>query len=85
MSNSIHDLWFDYLDESGLCGLCANSGMIDTRGKLTSSRGMPLKGIHEWCICPNGRALKKQHLSLSLATKEEQRRSSDCGPGRPRG
>lgn len=65
MRNSIHDLWLDYLDASGLCGLCANSGVIDTRKKLVSARGIFLAGIYEWCICPNGRGAKKLNKGQS--------------------
>jgi hypothetical protein len=40
-----------------LCGLCGNSGMIDTRGRAISGAGVDA-GIRAPCICANGRALK---------------------------
>lgn len=46
-----------YLSSSGCghqCGLCGNSGTVDTRKTL--GRG---KGIKTACICPNGQALRK--------------------------
>ena len=40
-----------------LCGLCANSGIIDTRDSaIWNNKPVGIKGF---CICPNGRALKK--------------------------
>jgi hypothetical protein len=40
-----------------MCSLCSNNGIIDTRGTL-SPRGNDL-GRKNWCICPNGQALRK--------------------------
>ena len=39
-----------------LCGLCANSGIVDTTTTAIWN-GKPA-GIKTFCICPNGRALK---------------------------
>jgi hypothetical protein len=44
------------------CGLCGNHGVIDTRGVKTPA-GMDAGGLF-YCICPNGRALKKAEVSL---------------------
>ena len=41
------------------CGLCGNSGIIDTRGKVFTAAGVACGGVF-FCICPNGRAIKRQ-------------------------
>jgi hypothetical protein len=46
-----------YISPSGFCSLCANSGIVDTRGIVTAS-GVPT-GQRNFCICPNGQA--KRH------------------------
>ena len=46
----------DYADQH--CTLCANSGVIDSRGRRTAAGVMV--GRLNWCICPNGQALRKQ-------------------------
>lgn len=43
------------------CGLCGNSGIIDTRKSVTTSEGKPC-GVEAFCICPNGRAKKKKSV-----------------------
>lgn len=45
------------LEKVPICGLCGNSGRIDTRGKAKVS-GADC-GVLGYCICPNGRAMKK--------------------------
>lgn len=42
------------------CTLCGNSGVIDTRG-VTTYAGVEV-GRLNWCICPNGRTLRRQLL-----------------------
>jgi hypothetical protein len=52
-------LWLDeFLSENGHCGLCGNTGKIDTKGKMTTPSGAKC-GIKAWCICPNGRGLRE--------------------------
>lgn len=41
-----------------LCGLCGNSGMLDTRPTAVSGAGIH-SGIHAPCLCANGRAIKR--------------------------
>lgn len=41
-----------------LCGLCGNSGIIDT--SKTAEHYDKMVGIVGYCICPNGRARKKR-------------------------
>lgn len=40
------------------CGLCGNSGFINTIGTAKTPQGKPC-GVKAFCICPNGRALKR--------------------------
>ena len=42
------------------CGLCGNTGIVDTRGKVMTPNGMPC-GVRRYCICPCGRLLKKDN------------------------
>lgn len=41
-----------------ICGLCGNSGIVDTRASARRSDGT-VCGVHTYCICPNGRNAKK--------------------------
>lgn len=56
-----NDTWLRFLGPSGAkawescCGLCGNSGIVDTRGKVNSPIGKDC-GVLAFCICPNGRA-----------------------------
>ena len=54
-------MWLDYYlnQEVGLCSLCGNSGVVDTRKTAVSQAGVSA-GRLNWCICPNGRTLRKQ-------------------------
>jgi hypothetical protein len=54
------DTWLEFLGPRGVescCGLCGNSGIVDTRGKVSSPVGEDC-GVRTFCICPNGRVLK---------------------------
>ena len=62
-----NDLWSEFQvqvmnDELGLkiylCGLCGNSGIVDTT--ITAKWKNKSAGIKAFCICPNGRAIKSQ-------------------------
>ena len=53
------DLWMKEFAPHGHCCLCGNSGVIDTRGKVFTSAGVEV-GAKVWCICPNGRSIKRQ-------------------------
>ena len=50
--------WFKFFISKGLCGLCGNHGVIDTRDRATSNAGVPAGGRF-CCICPNGQALRR--------------------------
>lgn len=57
----VKDLWLEFLDETtkAHCGLCGNSGVIDTRNQnIKTAAGLKV-GVKQYCICPNGRAMKK--------------------------
>ena len=41
----------------GLCSLCGNTGVIDTRQTAVSPAGYNA-GRLNWCICPNGQAMR---------------------------
>lgn len=61
------DTWLEFLGPPGVesyCGLCGDSGILDTRGKVRSSAGVDC-GVRAYCICPNGRTIK-QHLNGAL-------------------
>lgn len=61
-----NDTWLEFLgpaDDPSCCGLCGNSGVVDTRGKVVSPRGEDC-GIRAYCICPNGRAIKRLGVLL---------------------
>lgn len=45
---------------AGCCGLCGNTGIIDTRGHLKTPAGANAGGVRAFCICPNGRESKKR-------------------------
>ena len=54
-----NDLWLEYLN-AGACGLCGQSGKVDTRGRVKSPAGEEC-GVLRYCICPNGRWLKQRN------------------------
>lgn len=45
----------------GLCSLCGNTGVIDTRQSARSPAGAR-PGRLNWCLCPNGQALRRRNL-----------------------
>ncbi len=52
------DLWWEFLMNE-VCGLCGNSGQIASENVVTG-RGVVFKRPRMFCICPNGRTMKKQ-------------------------
>lgn len=66
---ALYDFWrSEYLGGEGQwgpchCGICGNSGVIDTRGKAYTAAGVHC-GIKAFCICPNGRAWKRGGAKL---------------------
>ena len=51
------------IHEIPICGLCGNGGVVDTRGKVTTPFGVAT-GLRAYCICPNGRTMKRRKLPL---------------------
>jgi hypothetical protein len=57
------DTWLEFLGPPSVeshCGLCGDSGILDTRNKVHSSTGEDC-GVRAFCICPNGRTIKLHH------------------------
>lgn len=57
------DLWMEFLGgtipcPNSHCGLCGNHGIVDTVGITYTPAGHPC-GVRTFCICPNGRVMKK--------------------------
>lgn len=50
--------WTEHFTSGSFCGLCGNSGVIDTRPTARTPRGQANVGIVAKCICPNGMALR---------------------------
>jgi len=46
------------LEKLPMCGLCGNSGIVNTIGTAKTPTGQAA-GVRAYCICPNGRAIKK--------------------------
>lgn len=64
--NQMTDFWHDnFLAKDGLCGLCANHGVIDTTDNLLlAPNGQPALGGRFFCICPNGQTMKRMGATL---------------------
>lgn len=55
--------WKHYFnEEAGLCSLCGNRGIIDTRATARSA------GRLNYCVCPNGRAMRSAKYPLIVNT-----------------
>jgi hypothetical protein len=65
--NQLADLWLEEYGRRGHCCLCGNSGVIDTRGKVFTPANFEC-GDLVYCICPNGRAMKRQEWPLPEST-----------------
>lgn len=61
MRRQYDDLWMEFLTPEGLCGLCGQSGYVDTRTRAITPSGQHV-GIVQPCLCPNGRYLKGKAL-----------------------
>ena len=57
--NQLSNLWIEEFGKKGHCCLCGNRGIIDTRGRIFTPAGRECGDV-VFCICPNGRAWKKQ-------------------------
>lgn len=61
---NVLDIWLVEFTNKNMCSLCGQSGVIDTRG-LKTPAGLEV-GKLNFCICPNGRALKNCNADLEL-------------------
>jgi hypothetical protein len=61
--NQLADLWLYEFCGKNHCCLCGNYGIIDTRGKVFTPAGYEC-GDRVFCICPNGRVLKKHYKDI---------------------
>lgn len=60
---NLHDLdeyWITCYVNGGMCSLCGNSGVIDTRGVYTAADIEV--GRLNYCLCPNGRKLREYEI-----------------------
>jgi len=57
-------MWLEFLSPNDMCGLCGNTGIVDTRGRMFTPAGVEC-GVRQWCICPNGRVLKAQCADIA--------------------
>lgn len=64
--------WHGHYTNKGLCSLCGNSGVIDTRG-VRSAAGVEC-GRLNFCICPNGQVMREQAPDFSQTALEDLRR-----------
>lgn len=55
---AVVDYWLRHYVRHGICVLCGNSGLLDTRGVKTPT-GVACGGLH-YCICPNGQAQRPE-------------------------
>jgi hypothetical protein len=54
----LEDFWAREFAPRGHCCLCGNFGVIDTVGLVHTPAGVEC-GAKVFCICPNGRQMKK--------------------------
>ncbi len=69
------DTWLEFTSHAlgfPICGLCGNTGVIDTTLSAWSSAGMRC-GIRRFCICPNGRAYHEERGGKELSELAIQR------------
>lgn len=59
-SNFMDDYWIEFYENKGHCSLCGNHGIIDTSDAKTPA-GYSV-GRKNFCICPNGQALRKYRI-----------------------
>jgi hypothetical protein len=55
LAEELTEVWLRELHD-GLCSLCGNSGLVDTRSTAISPTGQRVGRVHA-CVCPNGRSL----------------------------
>lgn len=72
ISKAVIDFWYEYyIDEvTGLCCLCANKGIINTRDTAISNAGVRTGGKTVYCICLNGQQMRINSVIMSDARGE---------------
>ena len=68
---------FDGIAEIGFCGLCGNSGIIDTRGRAITGAGLDV-GIKTYCLCANGQAMRTSDSEEKKKEEEIQKQYENC-------
>lgn len=63
--NQLANLWVKNYSKRGLCVLCGNHGIVDTRGKLFSPAGVEC-GDKVFCICPNGQIMQRYDININV-------------------
>lgn len=58
-SKAVERYWIEHYVNAGLCSLCGNSGIIDTRDTAMSHAGV-CPGKVNFCICPNGQIMRSK-------------------------
>lgn len=77
-AKAVDEPWMEFANGDH-CGLCGNTGVIDTRGRLETPAGVPC-GVLRFCLCPNGRAWKKGGANLeALAGRQANSAASNVG------
>jgi hypothetical protein len=67
--NQMANFWLSEFVVDGHCGLCGNTGRISTTGRAITPAGFHC-GANFACICPNGRAIRRQIVAYSKKCKE---------------
>lgn len=76
----ITEFWLKNYVRRGMCSLCGQSGIIDTRATAISTIGIRCGDVH-FCICPNGQSMKRtgrpatwwQERAWKVSQQEEER------------
>ena len=62
MNEAVVDYWLAHYAD-GLCTLCGNIGIIDTRERAISCADVHV-GRLNFCICPNGQELREKDADI---------------------
>lgn len=66
-NKAVTDYWLEFYIQDSFCSLCGNNGIIDTTGIKTPNGN--LIGRKNFCICPNGQAIRKEAINSSKDRK----------------
>lgn len=58
------ELWEEFVVLGTVCGLCGGTGVVDTTSSCRGPAGEALCGVRSYCICPEGRANKREKVKL---------------------